>query len=492
LARALSFEVIHDPADRAASNAVAMLIPLIVACALFMENLDSTAISTALPAIAASLGENPLRLSLAITAYLFSLAVFIPISGWVADRFGAKRVFRLAILVFVLGSVLCSFAGSLVGFVLARILQGMGGAMMVPVGRLVLLRSVVKADLVRAMAWLTVPALMGPILGPPLGGFITTYLSWRWIFWINLPIGALGMLLVSLFIPDLREERPPPLDLLGFLLSAVGLLGLVFGFETIGRGLVPWSTTLLLLALGLVGIGLYVLHANRTLHPLIDLALLGIPTFRAAVLGGLVFRTAIGATPFLLPLMLQAGFGLSAFNSGLLTFAAAAGAMLMKLTAGPTLKLFGFKRVLMVNAVISAVFIAANGLFTAQTPHLLILAVLLAGGFFRSLQFTSINTLGYADIERARMSRATSFASMMQQLSLSIGVGTGALLLHLTVAARGGDQLAAGDFWPAFFVVALLAALSALVYLPHAPDAGAEVSGRTPLLAKPASPERTG
>ena len=467
-----------------------MLIPLIVACALFMENLDSTAISTALPAIAASLGESPLQLSLAITSYLFSLAVFIPISGWVADRFGARRVFRLAILVFMLGSVLCSFAGSLFGFVLARMLQGMGGAMMVPVGRLVLLRTVAKADLVNAMAWLTVPALIGPVMGPPLGGFITTYLNWRWIFWINLPIGVLGVILVTRFIPDLREEHSPPLDLLGFLLSAVGLLGLVFGFETIGRGLVPWSTTLLLLAVGITSVGLYVLHASRTLYPVIDLALLGIPTFRASVLGGLLFRLAIGATPFLLPLMLQAGFGLTAFNSGLLTFAAAAGAMLMKLTAGPILKLFGFKRILMVNAVIGAVFIAAIGLFTPATPHLLILAVLLAGGFFRSLQFTSINTLGYADIERAQMSRATSFASMMQQLSLSIGVGTGALLLHLTVSARGGEHLAAGDFAPAFFTVALIAALSALVYLPLPADAGAEVSGR-PLLAKPASSRKS-
>ena len=467
-----------------------MLIPLIVACALFMENLNSTAISTALPAIAASLGESPLKLSLAITAYLFSLAVFIPISGWVADRFGARRVFRLAILVFMLGSVLCSFAGSLFGFVLARMLQGMGGAMMVPVGRLVLLRTVAKADLVNAMAWLTVPALIGPVMGPPLGGFITTYLNWRWIFWINLPIGVLGIILVTRFIPDLREEHSPPLDLLGFLLSAVGLLGLVFGFETIGRGLVPWSTTLLLLAVGITSVGLYVLHASRTLYPVIDLALLGIPTFRASVLGGLLFRLAVGATPFLLPLMLQAGFGLTAFNSGLLTFAAAAGAMLMKLTAGPILKLFGFKRVLMVNALIGAVLIAAIGLFTPATPHLLILAVLLAGGFFRSLQFTSINTLGYADIERAQMSRATSFASMMQQLSLSIGVGTGALLLHLTVAARGGEHLAAGDFAPAFFTVALIGALSSLVYLPLPADAGAEVSGR-PLLARPASSRKS-
>jgi MFS family permease len=201
-------------------------------------------------------------------------------------------VFRLAIAIFVLGSILCGFSTTIWHLVLARTLQGVGGAMMVPVGRLVLLRSVTKADLVRAMAWLTMPAMIGPMLGPPLGGFLTTYMSWRWIFWINVPIGLLGIVLVSLFIPNLREERPPPLDLLGFLLSAAGLLGLVFGFETIGRGLVPWSTALLLLAVGIVGIGLYVLHATGTLHPVIDLGLLGIPTFRASVLGGSLFGSA--------------------------------------------------------------------------------------------------------------------------------------------------------------------------------------------------------
>jgi EmrB/QacA subfamily drug resistance transporter len=460
-----------------------MLIPLIVACALFMENLDSTAIATALPTIAAAFGESPVHLSLAITSYLFSLAVFIPISGWVADRFGARRVFRLAIGVFVLGSILCGFATSVGELVLARILQGMGGAMMVPVGRLVLLRATAKADLVRAMAWLTVPALIGPVLGPPLGGFITTYLNWRWIFWINVPIGVLGIVLVSLFIPDAREEGPPRLDLRGFLLSSVGLLGLVAGFETIGRGLMPPGVTLVLLAAGALGVGLYVWHARRTPHPVIDLDLLQVPTFRASVIGGFLFRIGIGAIPFLLPLMLQAGFGLSAFNSGLLTFAAAAGAMLMKATAAPILRLFGFKRVLIVNALISSAFIAANGLFQPTTPHLLILAVLLAGGFFRSLQFTSINTLGYADIERARMSRATSFASMMQQLSLTVGVGTGALLLNLSMATRGDPHLSAADFTLAFFVVAILAALSALAYVPLAAGAGAEVSGRLPALA---------
>jgi EmrB/QacA subfamily drug resistance transporter len=459
-----------------------MLVPLIIACALFMENLDSTAIATALPAISASLGESPLHLSLAISAYLFSLAVFIPISGWVADRYGARKVFRLAIVTFVLGSILCSFATSALWLVLARVLQGLGGAMMVPVGRLIMLRAVPKSELVQAMAWLTMPALIGPMLGPPLGGFITTYLSWRWIFWINVPIGLLGLLLVTRFIPDVREERPPPLDLRGFALSALGLVGLVFAFETIGRDLLPESATLLLLAAGMLGVWLYVRHARRSPHPLLDLALLRVPTFRASIAGGFLFRIGIGATPFLLPLMFQAGFGLSAFSSGMLTFAAAAGAMAMKMTAAPVLRLFGFKRVLIGNAILSAGFLAAIGLFGPDTPHLLILGVLLVGGFFRSLQFTSINTLGYADIERERMSRATSFASMMQQLSLSVGVGTGALLLHLSVATRGGEHLVAADFAPAFFAVALVAALSALVYLPLPPDAGAEVSGRAPVV----------
>ena len=451
----------------------ATVVPLIVACALFMENLDSTVLATALPTIAAALGENPLTLSLAITAYLFSLAVFIPISGWVADRFGAKHVFRLAIAVFVLGSIACGLATSLAGLVAARLLQGLGGAMMVPVGRLVLLRSVAKGELVRAMAYLTVPALVGPLLGPPVGGFITTYWHWRWIFWINVPIGVLGILLATWLIPDVREERPPPLDLPGFLLSSVALVGLVFGFETLGRGPLPPAAAPLLLLAGALAAWAYRRHARRVAHPVLDLDLLRVPTFRAAIVGGFLFRVGIGAIPFLLPLMLQTGFGLSAFRSGLLTFAAAMGALTMKLTAAPILRLIGFRRVLLVNAAVSAVFIAAIGLFRADTPHVLMLAVLLAGGFFRSLQFTSLNTLAYAEITPARLSRATSFASMAQQLSLSVGVGTGALALHLVDNGR----IAAADFLPAFLLAALIAAGSLAWFLPLPSDAGAEISG---------------
>lgn len=453
------------------------VVPLIVACALFMENLDSTALATALPAIAASLGQSPLVLSFAITSYLFSLAVFIPISGWMADRFGARQVFRGAILVFVLGSIACGLSTSLAELVAARVLQGLGGAMMVPVGRLVLLRSVGKSDLVRAMAYLTVPALVGPLLGPPLGGFLTTYLSWRWIFWINVPIGLLGIVLASVLIPDLKEERPPPLDLRGFLLCAGALVGLVFGFEGLGRGPVPPWASAALLAVGVVGALAYLRHARGHPHPVIDLGLLRVPTFRASILGGFLFRIGVGAVPFLLPLLLQAGFGLTAFQSGTLTLAAAAGALTMKVTAAPILRRLGFRRVLIGNAVLSAAFLAAMALFRPDTPHAVIAAVLLVGGFFRSLQFTSLNTLAYAEIEPARMSRATSFAGMAQQLSLSVGVGTGALALHLAATVDGAGRIEAGDFAPAFALVALIAASSALVFLPLPRDAGAEVSG---------------
>jgi EmrB/QacA subfamily drug resistance transporter len=460
-----------------------LLTPLIVACALFMENLDSTVLATALPAIARSLDQSPIRLNLAITSYLFSLAVFIPASGWVADRFGARTVFRAAILIFTAGSVLCGFSNSLLGFVLARIFQGVGGAMMVPVGRLAILRAVPKADLVRALSYLTVPALLGPVAGPPLGGFITTYFSWRWIFWINVPIGLLGIVLATLFIAETREEGVAPLDVPGFALIGIGLTGVVFGFEAAGRNIVPAYVVVAMLGVGAAALAFYVRHARRAFNPIIDLALLRLPTFRASVSGTFLFRVGIGAMPFLLPLMLQEGFGLDPFHSGMLTFASAAGALTMKITARPILRHLGFRPVLIGNALISAVFLVACGLFRPTTPAWVILAVLLAGGFFRSLQFTSMNALAYAEVPSARMSRATSFASMVQQLSASVGVGIGALVLHLTLLARGGDHLASGDFWPAFLAVGAISSLAAFVFLPLAVDAGAEMSGRLPAPA---------
>ena len=457
------------------------LVPLVVACAMFMQNLDSTVIATALPTIARSLGESPLRLNVAITCYLLSLAVFIPISGWTADRFGARRVFSLAIVVFTLGSIACGFSNSLPTLVAARILQGMGGALMVPVGRLVLLRTVAKSDLVRAMSYVSVPALIGPVLGPPVGGFIVTFASWRWIFFINIPIGVLGIILVNLLVGDLKETGRRPFDLAGFALTGIGLASLAFGFENVGRGALPNILVIALLAVGAVCLAFYVRHAYRVSHPIIDLALLKIPTYAMASIGGFLFRMGLGALPFLLPLMLQVGFGLSALNSGMLTFASAAGAMLMKTSAVRVLRTLGFRVVLVGDAVISAAFLFGYSLFRPSTPHLVIFLALLAGGFFRSLQMTSINTLSYADVPPAMLSRATSLTSMAQQLSQTAGVATAALLLHTVLTLRGGTALAAPDFYPVFVGVAMISLLSVPFFLRMSPDAGAEVSGRAPV-----------
>ena len=456
-----------------------ILVPLIVACAMFMQNLDSTVIATALPTIARSLGETPLRLNVAITCYLLSLAVFIPISGWAADRFGARRVFSGAIVVFTLGSIGCGLADSLPALVAARIVQGMGGALMVPVGRLVLLRTVEKSDLVRAMAYVSVPALIGPVMGPPLGGFIVTYWSWRWIFFINIPIGILGIVLINLLIRDLKDSGRRPFDFRGFVLTAVGLATLAFGFENVGRGALSAAAVIALLTVGGVCLGAYAGHAARAAHPIIDLALFRIPTYASATIGGFLFRMGLGALPFLLPLMLQVGFGLDALSSGLLTFASAAGAMTMKMTAAHIIRALGFRLVLVGDAVVSALFLFSYSLFRPDTPHLVIFLALLAGGFFRSLQMTSINTLSYADVPPAMLSRATSLTGMAQQLSQTVGVATGALLLQVVLALRGGAALTAADFYPAFVGVAMISLLSVPFFLKMSPDAGAEVSGRS-------------
>jgi MFS family permease len=317
---------------------------------------------------------------------------------------------------------------------------------------------------------------MGPVIGPPLGGFITTFFSWRWIFWINIPIGILGVVLASYFIGNVREEDLPPLDVKGFILSGIGLSGLAFGFTTIGQGLFPPVLVAALLIVGAVGCFLYVRHAKVAAAPLIDLTLLKVDTFYASVVGGFLYRVGIGATPFLLPLMLQLGFGLTPFQSGMLTFATALGAIAMKATAAPILRRFGFRHVLVVNAVISSLFIAATALFTPVTPHAVILAVLIVGGFFKSLQFTSINTLAYADIEPRAMSRATSFASVAQQLSMSAGVAVGALVLELQRHGREHAAVVSQDFAVAFCVVAAISALSAFVFLRLPKAAGASLS----------------
>jgi EmrB/QacA subfamily drug resistance transporter len=442
-----------------------------------MENIDSTVIATSLPAIAADLDVSPINLKLAFTSYLLTLAILIPISGWCADRFGSRTVFRAAIGIFTLGSIACGFTTTLFGFVASRALQGAGGAMMVPVGRLILLRTVPKSDLLRALTYLTMPALIGPVFGPMLGGFITTYFHWRWIFWINVPIGVVGIALATRFLPELRDEDRPPLDLPGFVLSGLGLATLVFGLTAAGGQVMPALPDAGLILLGAVLLCLYVSHARRVRAPILDLELLTLRTYRTSVVGGFFFRAGVGAIPFILPMMLQVGFGLTPFESGSLTFASAAGALCMKFAAGPILRRYGFRRVLVSNALISAVFLAASALFTPATPHLLIFAVLLVGGFFRSLQFTSLNAVGYADIPQEAMSRASSFSSVSQQLSGSVGIAFSALVLEGMQTLRGDHDIHVDDFKIAFLLVAIVTASSVLMNIRLPRNAGDEVSG---------------
>jgi EmrB/QacA subfamily drug resistance transporter len=458
----------------------AVLIPLIVACALFMENMDSTVITTSLPAIAADIGENPLALKLALTSYLVSLAVFIPISGWVADRYGSRTVFSVAIVIFVAGSLLCAVSDSLAAFIGSRFLQGMGGAMMVPVGRLVLMRAVPKHEYVSALNYLTIPALMGPVMGPALGGAITLYFHWRWIFIINVPIGVLGLVLVHRFIPNLREETVPPFDWRGFALCGIGLSVLMLGVSALGGHLLPAVVTAASIAGGAVILVAYALHARRHPHPSLDLRLFRIPTFFNGVAAGSLFRIGVGATPFLLPLLLQLGFGLNPLQSGLLTCATAVGAMFMKTLTVAILKRWGFRGVLSVNALLAASSVAACALFTAATPHVVIVVVLLASGCLRSLQFTALQALSFADATRQNMSQATSIASMTQRLAQSVGIAVGAYALELSSLAQGHAEIVAADFPPAFIVIAAIAVLSVLFHrrLPHA--AGTEVSRHVP------------
>ncbi|MEC5384632.1 MFS transporter [Uliginosibacterium sp. H3] len=454
------------------------LLPVIVASALFMENMDSTVIATSLPVIARDLLEDPVALKLALTSYLVSLAIFIPVSGWMSDRFGSKTVFQTAMGVFMFGSMLCAFSSTLGGFVAARFVQGMGGAMMIPVGRLVILRSTEKAELVRMMSYLTIPALLGPVIGPPLGGFISTYFHWRWIFFINVPISILGMYMAYKHVPQVKEADVRALDVRGFVLSAFGLALLMMGFATLGRHLVSTPVAFGCVAAGAIIMALYLHHAKRAPHPLLQLSLFRTATFRAGVVGGFFFRAGIGAIPFLLPLMMQLGFGLTPFQSGTLTCATAIGALGMKTAAASILKRWGFRQVLIWNAVFVSLSLAVIAMFQPTTPHLLMMAILLFGGCLRSLQFTSLNTLAYADIDPPQMSQATGLASVTQQLAAGMGVTIGAACLQSAQHFMGHPVLMAVDFSIAFVCIGLVALSSLFWLLRLPPDAGATLSGK--------------
>jgi EmrB/QacA subfamily drug resistance transporter len=458
------------------SSASYRLIALIIASGLFMENLDATVLTTAIPTMAQDFQVRAPQMSVALTAYLLALALFIPASGHAADRWGAKNVFRAAIGVFTAGSLVCALAPTLPVMVVSRFAQGIGGAMMVPVGRLVLLRTVSKRDLVAAYSWMLMPGLAGQISGPPIGGFIVTYLHWRWIFRINLPIGVVGILLVGRFIPDFREAVRRPFDLPGFVLAGIALSAALFGFETWGHG-APVRIAGSLLAAALVFGLLYVWHARRALHPVLDLALLAIPTFRLSIIGGSLTRITQGAQPFLLPLMMQLAFGLNAAKSGLITLGTALGTFAMKGFVGPILRRLGFRDSLTLIGVLAACSYAICGFFRPGWPFAAIFAVLVVSGFLMSFQFTAYNTIAFDEIAPDQMSSANAFYSTLQQLMLSFGICTAAATLHVSTELTGRSVPGFVDFSAAFWVVSAISICSVFANSRFHRQAGRQMSG---------------
>jgi Arabinose efflux permease len=451
--------------------------PLILATAVFMENMDSTVIATSLAAIAADIGTDPISLKLALTAYLVALAIFIPISSWMADRFGARRVFRIAMLVFMIGSVGCAFSGSLAEFVIARFVQGMGGAMMGPVARLVLVRMTPRHQLVDAMAWLTIPGLIGPIVGPPFGGFLTTYFSWHWIFIINIPIGVLGIVLVGFALPNEARNRPRKIDGKGFVLAGLAFALFAFGCSVVSLPALPPIYGVIAAALG-IGLGyVYMRHALSTEYPLLDLRLLKVRNFRIAIVAGTFFRLGQGATPFLFPLMLQLAFGLSPFESGMVTFAGAVGALAAKFVANWIFAHWGFKYPLVISTAISSAGILVMGFYVPGTPIPLMLAILVFTGFWQSTFWTGSNAFTFADIEDKDAGQANVMSQVWGQLMFAMGVALGGGMLELAHRLRGGEELALIDFHIAFYAVAAVGAIATLLFLRLPKNAGHQLLG---------------
>jgi EmrB/QacA subfamily drug resistance transporter len=458
----------------------ARLIALIVASAFFMENLDGTVIVIALPTMARSLGTDTVALTIGVTSYLLTLAAIVPASGWVADRLGVRNVFCAAIGGFIFASVLCGLSNGLWEFTGARILQGASAALMSPVGRLAVLRTTSKRELINAIAFMIWPGLVAPVIGPPLGGFIASYGSWRWIFFINVPVGLVGMLLVARFVPELREAARRPFDLKGFLLMAFALAAIMYALEAAGHGTANWIVVISTFALGTASGVLAIRHVGVRSHPILDLSTFRIPTFAAsALLGGGVFRLTSGAMPYLLPLFFQIGFGLSAASAGLLVLAYASGNLGMKVLTTRILRTFGFRRVLTVNGALAASAILACALLTPATPLWLTIVVLFAAGCLRSMQLTGVSTLMFADVPDRLKSSATTLSVMSHQLSMSIGIAIAALILSFSAALRGvqAEDLTMLDFRVAILAMAAIAGLSILRFLMIEATAGAEVSG---------------
>jgi len=453
------------------------IVPLIVATAFFMENLDGTVMTTALPQMAQTFGVSAVDMSIGITAYLITLAVFIPISGWLADRFGSRTVFSSAVGIFTIASVLCAISQTANQFLLARILQGIGGAMMVPVGRLIVLRTTPKSELVKTIALITWPGLVAPIIGPPLGGFLTTYFSWHWIFILNVPLGLVGIFLINKYVSNSYQEEKRPLDYVGFLIIGSALALTLIGVELVG------SEGFSKRAIGSMAFGVICgvfawIHAKKHPHPLLDFSVLKIPTFAITFFSGSFTRVLIGATPFLAPLMFQIAFGYSAFMSGLLFLAAMLGNIGLKPLTPLLLKRFGFRNIMIGNGLIAAIAAMFCGMLSPDTSLPGIILAMFIYGLSRSMQFTCIQTLAFVDIPPEKMSGANTLFSTISQLAQGIGIALGAAIIHVTVMMRDGNinQLSPMDFRITFFVMGALIFISLWGYFKLRPDAGAAVS----------------
>jgi len=451
-----------------------VIIPLVVGCAFFMEGLDSTMIAVSIPAMAKSLGESPLRLNLVIASYLLSLAVFIPVSGWIADRLGTRVVFCAAVLIFAAGSALCGISTNLPMLIGFRVIQGFGGAMMTPVGRLILLRSFPRSSLVSAMNWMTIPAMIGPTVGPIVGGFLTAYASWRWVFYLNIPMGVLGAVLGFLMFENFRAPAPTRFDVGGFLIAASGLLFFEFAIENLGRPIIATWVGETFFPISFVIFYIYVRHARRAPAPVLDLSLLKIKTFRVGTVVGGVCRMGLDATPFMLPLLFQVGYGMSPMQAGSLSFSSTLGAMLVRTGSRSILRWLGFRWTLVLGAVGAAAVTALFALLNADTAAWIIIACVLVSGCVRSIQYLALNTISFADVPSALLSRSTSVSGVFQQLARGFGVAFGAALLAIVA---GSERVTVGDFRLVFLLIALVPLASTIGFLRLGEGDGAEVSG---------------
>lgn len=452
---------------------------LLVAGAFFMEFLDGTVIATALPDMARDFGVTAVELNIGISAYLITLAVLIPASGWIADRFGARAIFTLALAIFTLASVFCGLSTEVHIFVAMRILQGVGGALMVPVGRLAVLRTTPKHQLIKAIATLTWPALVAPIIGPPLGGFITRYASWHWIFFINVPLGLAAIILSLRIIPDIRETERRSFDLSGFITTSVAMVSLVTAMERLGDRQPQIWPTLALAALGFGCLLYSIRHFRRAAAPMVRLDALQVPTFRMTMYGGSLFRASISAVPFLLPLLFQVGFGMDPFHSGLLMLAVFVGNLTIKPATTPLIRWLGFRRLLLINGALNVCSLLACALLTPQTPVWAIMLILYLGGVFRSIQFTGVSTLAFADVPAAQMSDANTLFSTASQLAVGLGITLGAIGIRL--GEQVGDwlhltELPGISFRLSFVFIALICLVGMIDSLHLAKTAGSSVS----------------